>query len=528
MPIRRHLISLLTVVLAASAIIVAVRASFGPFRFVFSVSNPVNAEAYFGLAAILLLVLRVRADNAEPNAGNATWPLLILLAAGLAAWAWTFGFPFVADDYTHITNALHATPGYLASLFTVPADDRFFRPLSLTAYAAQARFFGTSRIAWHAFCFALHFANSGLVYWIARRRGHLSWTSFVAALFFLLHGSRPEAVTWIAAQFDLWAAFFSFLSLVAFLKQLETGGRAWQIGSLVLLFFALLSKESAYAVPVLFLLIVWIDGRRPFLRHLAPSFVLTGLVFLYRWWLLQGIGGYRMPGSGTPFFYSVSLFRSGKGFLLRLPAILAFPVNWTRLPEWWLAVCMIAAMLAFGVFASARLRRKEVWFALGFMLAAAVPVHQFLLIGQDLEKSRVLYLPSAGFALLLAAGLGRLQPRTAAAVACVVIAAQVAALEHNLMIWRRVARLEEHTCESVAQAAPQARVISDVPNVVDGVYFLHTGLRPCVEWAAGRPLPEVFPKLTPDLAGPGLVWNDEQRAFVTVYTTNTRSGSTGK
>jgi hypothetical protein len=524
MPIRRHLTSLLTAALAASAIIVTVRALFGPFRLVFSVSNPVNAEAYFGLAAILLLILRVRADNPEPNAGNAAWPLLILLAAGLAAWAWTFGFPFVADDYTHITNALHATPCYLASLFTVPAEDRFFRPLSLMAYAAEARFFGTSRIAWHACCFGLHFANSALVYWIARRRGHLRWISLAAALFFLLHGSRPEAVSWVAAQFDLWAAFFSFLSLLAFLKQMETGGRPWQAASLVLLLLALLSKESAYALPLVFLLIVWLDGKRPFFGLLAPPVALTGLVFLYRWWLLQGIGGYRMPGSGTPFFYSVNLFRSGKGFLLRLPAILVFPINWTQPPEWWLAACMIAALLAFGVFASARLRRKEVWFALGFMLAAAVPVHQFLLIGQDLEKSRVLYLPSAGFALLIAAGLSSL-PRMAGAIACVVIAAQVAALEHNLMIWRGVARLEERTCESVAQTAPSP-VISDVPNVVDGVYFLHTGLRPCVEWAAGRPLPELFPKLTGTEypPGPALVWNDEQRRFLTVYTTKKRSG----
>lgn len=527
---RTQVASLLTIILAVSGCVLAARTIFGPFRFGLSVTNPTNSEALCGLSAVLLLILRAQPDKPrmvqQPDRWVVLWPFLTLLICGLAAWAWTFRFPFTADDYLHITNGLHSTGRYLANLFLVPPEDRFFRPLGLMAFAAEARCFGTDRLGWHAFSFTLHLVNSGLLYWIARRRGYKNWASLTAALFFLCHGSRPEAVTWVSAQFDLWAALFSFLALLAFLKHLENGRLAWQIATLAMLLLALLSKESAFVMPLVLGIVAWLDGRTVargvlgFLRLAAPSFVLAGAVFLYRWSVLQGIGGYLMPGTGASFFLTVSPFRTTKALLLRLPAILFFPINWTRPPEWWLTGSLIAALAAIGVFASARLRGRELWFGLGFTLTTAALVHQFLLIGPDLEKARVLYLPCAGFALLLAAGLESRPPRVAATVACALMTFQVGALEHNLRIWRSVVVLEERTCASVVRSVasmPQLLAISDVPNVVDGVYFLHTGLRQCVEWSAGRPVPEL---LTPESAADGgssvprLVWDPAQRAFV--------------
>ena len=55
---------------------------------------------------------------------------------------------------------------------------------------------------------------------------------------------------------------------------------------------------------------------------LATSAILTLIVFLYRWQLLGGIGGYRLAGTEKPFFYSFDLIRVVRAFLLRLPAVL--------------------------------------------------------------------------------------------------------------------------------------------------------------------------------------------------------------
>ncbi len=226
------------------------------------------------------------------------------------------------------------------------------------------------------------------------------WPALAAALLFLLHGSRPEAVTWIAAQFDLWAAFFFLLALLAFEKR-------WYAASLAPLLLALLSKESAYVYPLVLVLMLWIDGvpLKRWARLAGPSFLLTAAVFLYRWRLLGGIGGYRDIGTGRPYILTFDLLRTLKALTARLAAALDFPINWSHPLEWWLIATLLAAMAAWAALATVKGDRLKLLFGFGFVLLAALPAHEFLLIDANLEKSRVLYLPSVGYALIFAAAL---------------------------------------------------------------------------------------------------------------------------
>ncbi len=257
---------------------------------------------------------------------------------------------------------------------------------------------------------------------------------------------------------------------------------------------ALLSKESAYVYPLVLLLMLWIDGvpLKRWARLAGPSFLLTAAVFLYRWRLLGGIGGYRDIGTGRPYILTFDLLRTLKALTARLAAALDFPINWSHPLEWWLIATLLAAMAAWAALATVKVDRLKLLFGLGFVLLAALPVHEFLLIDANLEKSRVLYLPSVGYALIFAAALeaASRRPRLAIGAAAAILTFQMAALEHNLIIWGRVSRLAERTCASVAATQGPA-IISDVANTVDGVYFLHTGFRGCIESAAGRPRPDL-------------------------------------
>ena len=109
--------------------------------------------------------------------------------------------------------------------------------------------------------------------------------------------------------------------------------------------------------------------------------------------------------------------------------------------------------------------------------------------------------------------------RTAAA-GCAVVIFQVTALEHNLMIWRATATKVESTCGNMAQvaeASPEPLVISDVPRTIDGGYFLQNGLHSCVEWAAGKPLPQLAIEGEPIVKqiqrGRNLRWNADAGNF---------------
>lgn len=503
----------LLIALALSGLVLAARAIVGPFRFGVSVGSPMTAEGIFALSGAGLLA-RARGEEDRNRLSKKSrkrdWVVIVVLAfAAIAAYAWTFRFPFLADDYDHIPDAIHARPEYIADLFTRPAADRFFRPAAFLLYAAEARVGGYGEVAWHTLSLGIHFGVSLLVYLFVQRRGFGQWTAFAAALLFLLHGSRPEAVTWIAAQFDLWAAFFVLLALLAF-------ERGWRVASLAPLLLGLLSKESAYVYPLLLVWMLWIDGvpSKKWLRLAGPAFAVTAAVFLYRWRLLGGIGGYRDIGTGRPYIFTFNLLRTGKAFTSRLAAALDFPINWSRPLEWWLIASLIAAMAAGAFLFTARANQRRIWFGLGFILLAALPVHEFLGIDADLEKSRVLYLPSVGLALVFAAAIEAVRPRVAVTLGCAILAFQLAALEHNLFVWDSVSRLAARTCSSVA-AVEGPVAVSDVSNTIDGIYFLHTGLLGCVEKAGKRDL--YLAGETAPAGAASLIWDSGSCRFVRVH-----------
>jgi hypothetical protein len=494
--------------LTISALLVAARAIHGPYPYL---KTPMNAEGVFALSGIGLLACPARRARSSATLPRTLPPWLapaILIAAALLAYSPTLSNPFLADDYGHIPNAIHATPAALEVQFTRAAADRFFRPAVFIAYAVEARVARQDPIAWHILSLALHIAVALLVFLLAQTRNHN--TALPAALLFLLHGSRPEAVAWVAAQFDLFAALFFLLALLAFQHRHRTL-------SLLPLFLALLSKESAYVYPLILVLLLYIDRvpRARWLRLAGPSVTLTAAVFLYRWSVLGGIGGYRNAGTNQPYIFTFDLLRTTKALTARLAAVLDFPINWTHPLEWWLILTLIAALVAWAVLFTATADRKKLLFALGFILLAALPVHEFLLIDSNLEKSRVLYLPSVGYALLFAAALEAVKPRIAIAAACTVLAFQTAALEHNLKVWSAVSRLAQQTCSAIARI-PGPAALSDISNTIDGVYFLHTGLRGCIEQSAGHPRPDLYLATEPPPATAPpihLEWNDTAHAY---------------
>ncbi len=449
----------------------------------------INLEAVFAVLVILCSVSFGLPDaKRSERTGNKWWPLLLLIIP--AALLWTLTIPLVSDDFVHIGYALHFTPGKIIGLFTIPAGDHFFRPLGYISYALDARWAGHSPALWHLATLLIHFANCLLVYVVARQTSLTRFFAATAAVLFGIHGSRPETVTWIACRFDLIATLFVLATLSLFLR-----GKTLLV--MATAFLALISKESAYVLPILLLLAGWarsFASDRPAIiwKRVAPVAALTLAVFAYRWRLLSGIGGYQ-TASHTPAILNFSLLRTVNALLLRLWATLFFPINWIESLQWWVWIAFVFGVAGYAVVGlNGGLRGESKRRALAFLLfafVAALPVQQLLLIGPDLEKSRVLYLPSVGFALFLAAELQSLRNahwRMPAAIAIIVF--QTACLEHNLITWRGVALVARQACDSVAAslAGNQKTVtVLDLPNVLRGVYFFHKGMPDCLEVGHG-------------------------------------------
>ncbi len=476
-----------------------------------------NAQSLLGVAVVLLLILpnanarkpehalqsKKSEYRTEASPGDdflkfstrATAIALLLLIA-VVFWRSLF-FYFLSDDFVLLRIANSFSTKNLLSTFTQAGGDGFFRPAGYVSLWANARWEGYNPILWHISNLSLHAANSVLAFLVALRLYSSRGAAFLASLIFAFHGSRPEAVAWTAARFDLLAALFFLSAFLFFLRHSDTGSRSTLLFSLLSLFFGLLSKETAYVFPLLLVLFLVTehDFSRRSLRMLAPHWILTILVFVYRWKLLAGVGGYRNPRTGAPEVFDLGLISSLKALGLRVWAALFFPINWSVEPSLVLAFLLLAGVACLICLTNSLPDRRRMIFAAGFVLLTALPALTQLSLGADLQKSRLLYLPSVGFALLIAASVESLQPKYLRwTVAAGLVAVNFAALNHNLNIWGDISKLADRTCgTAAAKITPATKrvVVSGLPGSLQGVYFFANGFPECVQMHAQRAVDNV-------------------------------------
>jgi hypothetical protein len=404
--------------------------------------------------------------------------VLGLVVLTIAAYWRTMDLYFLSDDFVllRLARTFH---GAFRHLFTTGGGDGFFRPVGYVSLAFTWTFAGTKPALWHEPALALHIANTALIYMLVVTLGRSRLAGIFAAALFAIHGTRPEALVWIAGRFDLLSTFFVLCGLLFFIRsqhELAAIGYVYALGSLACMVLAILSKENAYAFP--FLLVFVVISKRSLqwrrIIDLIPFFIVALALFAYRWSLVGGVGGYRNAVTGKPLALTIGVLSALKALLLRIWAILFFPVNWSREPNMILAVVMIGYILALMWFVTARVNRKEIVLPLAFVFMTALPALPLLLIGSDLGKSRLLYLPSAGFCILLATVIDGLRGKVRWIIPGVVLVFHLAVLQHNLDSWQYVAAKAKTTsaiAEKCGGPGRQRMVVVGLPGTLRGVPF---------------------------------------------------------
>lgn len=403
-----------------------------------------------------------------------------LAAVGLIAilsFGWLARSYFLSDDFTLLIQA--RAPWSWRGVFATRGGDGSFRPVGYLSYVISSRWAGFDPVPWHWIGFLLHAANAGLIYALAASLDFSRFSAWLGATIFALHGSHPEAVVWVAGRFDLLSTFFFLIAALLFvLSWRTTGGRRifYECIAAVSMICAMLSKESAYSFPLVASLLVFcfvgINDRRMWMPVLG-FFAITAALFVYRWTLLAGIGGYG----------GVSFAPSLKALALRLWGILFFPVNWSIPAGAELIAGAVIYVMALAWLFMIRADRSQLAFGIGFALLTAAPALTQLLIGLDLEKSRVLYLPCAGFCLIFAALFEPLHQRERIPVAAALILFHGVVLWHNLNGWQRASEVVEAACTAAAKCSSgsgQPVVTGRLPRTLHGVYTFANGFQECV------------------------------------------------
>jgi Tfp pilus assembly protein PilF len=189
-----------------------------------------------------------------------TWVLLVAFAA-IAVYANSLGGTLLYDDVNAIrTNALVRT-GDVVGILTEPswwgnARGRLWRPLTTLTFALDHALHGLEPFGYHLGNVAGHAVVSVLVLVVFAAVTMAPRAALAAALLFATHPIHTEAVANVVGRAELIAAGGFLLAWYCWLAAdaAETGrarGRAavWMAGAVAAYFLALCGKENAIALP---------------------------------------------------------------------------------------------------------------------------------------------------------------------------------------------------------------------------------------------------------------------------------------
>lgn len=344
----------------------------------------------------------------------------------------------------------------------------FARPLVVGLWSVVLQLgagFGTL----HVLNVTLHGLNSLLVVAVARRAGAATIAAATAGLVFLCWPTQIEAVFWTSGMFDVVMTTCVLGALLLTAPEASVG--SWVAG-LAFAVAALLSKETAVALPFL-----WATcyGPRlagdivPVRRVLVAGSAVIAVTACYFVWraLLE------LPVTSVThvsrYMLKEQLSRTFGG--LSLPFIAE---TLTTYP--FIAVLMAAIVLLLALAVTSNPRdesQRTALQGLAWAVFASAPTLGYLFIGPDLDGTRYLYLPCAGWGLFVGSGLSRLvgwRERWGVLAACAIAAVLIlvergrlvdqwvqAARERDAILTAAVSAALANSCEEVSVTGLPAR-----------------------------------------------------------------------
>ncbi len=466
-----------------------------------AVHSPLNVESFTAVSFLLLVLIRSKSGrrmSALPllpiNPRTRAAAVIAITCLSVAAFALSLPKPFLFDDYGHVMLASRSALRDFLRAFYRPHQDIFFRPLGFLSFALDIHWAHFDPFRWHLWSLIVHTLNCILVFFIASQLRLPVFSSVFAAALFSIHGSRAEAVCWTDARFDLLAALFVLAAILYVTHYVRTPANRWLYAALVLSILGLFTKEAAFAVPFLLLALLpfYERNEQKRLLRIVPVFVVAcALQFLYRLWMIGGIGGYQTGSHANVLTFSA--IRSAKTLLWRLWALALFPINWSAQNTFTFGFSMLIFLLALGLSATkAAENRRVVAGSLLLVVAACLPVQHLLLLGADFAGSRLLYLPVFGIAIFWAVIAEKSFSNAYAryAMAAAVLLFNLCCLERNISNWTGVAEIAQNACRSFGQriaVMPGKIRVVDLPVKHQGVFFLSDAFPDCVEMTSGVP-----------------------------------------
>ncbi len=402
---------------------------------------------------------------------------------------------FVAEDLMWISLFNQFDLKDFFTLYTplsrIPEQDHesVIRIVTMGLWALDFSAWGLNPFGYHLTNVSLHFINACLLYFIVYKSSGNRSLGLSSAVLFSIFPGNVEAVAWICGRFDVFSIFFYLSSLLFFIKFVKEKKRTFYFASLAGTFLAILSKEIAYSIPlsiVLWDIICGRDFRNEKMRQrvlwYVPYFAIASVCLVWRIYVFGSVEAYGKSGDAS---FQITNYINGwilKGLLINFPLRLISPFNYQANQTYWLYLAIIF-LAFFGILFFSTLLKKNVpkglIFSILFVFASVAPIYNMLNgVNRNLQSSRFLYLPSAGFCMAVgylmfhAFNDTRLQKKLKTASFVFLIAIYSAAAFQHIKIWHESSDLVKEVTVQVRELHPSvhadARLIYLLPYDING------------------------------------------------------------
>lgn len=350
---------------------------------------------------------------------------LILIAVSCVVCYWkACKVGFLLDDFYHVDYVSRAFHGQWHDFFKEFYSNwtgtdilTCYRPAISVSYFIDYFLWGANAIGYHisnilmfiGCCVFVSLITLEMTGKYGNRLGALP--AIWAGLLFSVYPLHPEAVTWIIGRVDVQCGLFYLASVFTFLRFRLLRENAYLWVSIVCFLIALPSKEMAVTLPVVLTLVegILFFGKdrldlpwKERIKYIGIFWLLLAAYAIFRTLLLGTmVGGY----GGSGLFAILKLWRVfiDKSSLLKL----VFPFNEeVTQPFSQFKILGIAYVLVAGSFLFRLISRSVYWrpflFLLLWIIVAVLPTFQIWHIHPNLVGSRLFFLSSAPFCMLIA------------------------------------------------------------------------------------------------------------------------------
>ncbi len=291
-----------------------------------------------------------------------------------------------------------------------------YLPLTMMSYAVEYALFGANPAVYHGTNLLFHVFTCLLVFWLFLLLTHRRFSAIIIALLFAVHPLHVETVAWIAERKDVLCAFFYIGSLIAYVWYARRNSKWGYALSFALFVCAFLSKPMAVSLPLVLLLIDYLEGHRlrfSLVWKKLPFFIVMVVLSYVAVIAQKSAAAMSVEHTGgilenalVP-FYGIVFYLAKLIAPVRLSAIYPYPEN--ILAACWYApvvVCVLGLIVVWSAF-----RTRTIVFGSLFFLVTVSPVLKVIPIGYAIAADRYMYIPSLGLFFIMAEGTNWLWTR---------------------------------------------------------------------------------------------------------------------